>query len=414
MGITGSLGNSSWALVTIGALSLALPARGEAVRPYILDERGFTITVNPVGDVTDSLMRAMSYLSKRKHPEDHWTLKITGGDYNLTESLYGVKLANTDIMSDLSEPAKLRKARNFDKTKGEYLLVCRYCQNVTIKNIEFHGSSPNYSADHYYPKSPYYSDQGIWLTSTKNVTITNNGFFDFGNSALRVNTYQGDPVKGVNSSGNKVVGNLFRNVFQTSTTADNDWVHGGTAHYLFQGNVFYDLRNSIKFASRTAGATDVQVLDNTIHNSSNDAFEMVGYNNIEFSGNTIRNLKGFIINCYTNDKAPSSWTWGSGFVFKNNDISGARYGIRFVNGTYANGKNPTARGIVMSGNKISDLGDNAATAFRFSGPVDGLTIRGNALESIRSRSYWSWAAKTTNNLTLTDNTVDGSRFNNPR
>ena len=317
---------------------------------YQLDVPNRTISVVPMAttaETTADLRDAFTYLVNRADKNNKWTLQLATGDYYINKQLYVNNLQNVDLFSNLNKPARLIKDKTFNSaTGGEYLLNFQFGKNLSVTGMQFYGHT-----DFAKNSDPVWPDQGVSFGSCNTVMVKNNGFFNFGNSALRVTTTERDPVRGVNSFNTTVANNLFNNIYQISTTP-NDEIHGGTSNFLLQSNVFYNLRGSVKFASRTDGAKDVKILANRIIGGDHYAFEINNYNNVEIRGNTIQNMKEFALNIYNNPRATTTFTWGNNFTIADNLISNVGRGIRFSTEPYANGTTYTPSNVVFINNTL--------------------------------------------------------------
>jgi hypothetical protein len=350
--------------------------------PYTVDQRNKIVTVSPnVKDVTGAVNSALAYLINRPDKNVRWTLKFLPGKYVLTKHMYADKLENVSLVSDRTNPAVMIKSPT---AQGEYLYYSRFSKNVSLTGFKFYGKT-----DFKNSLDPVWPDQGLYFGSCNGITLDRNNFYNFGNAALRVTTTESDPVRGVNSFNTTVTNNYFNNVYQISTTS-NDEIHGATANYVFQSNTVNNLRGSVKFASRTAGARNVKVLGNVISGGDHYGLEIDNYSDFEISGNRIENIKEYAINVYTNPRAPKGFVWGNNFFIKSNTISNVGRGIRFSPEPYADGYTFVPTNVAIENNVLSGVRDGNTSIPAISiinGKVNTLRIVGNKMTGVASRNY---------------------------
>jgi hypothetical protein len=370
----------------VSCLNTVAQAAGTASPPtYSLDTKSRIITIHRKGDAATQINNALSYLAARPDKNLPWTVKFDGGSYYLSKSLFAEKLENVSLVSDRGNPAILVKGPDFS---GEYLFYTRFSTNVTMRGFDFYGQTKHYNPSNYGtdPNTPVWRDQGLYFGSSNGVTVNMSRFFNFGNAAIRVTTTEKDPIPGVNSFNTQITQNYFNNVFQISTTS-NDTIHGGSSNFLFQGNTFDYLRGSVKFATRTPGASSVYIRYNSIRSSSMDGLEIVGYTNVEVSNNQFQNIARNAVNCYSNERAAKGFAWGDGLTFKNNTINNTGGGIRFSADAFPDGFQPTPSNVTISNNTISNLNGNAPAITLLKGPFSGLKVTNNQFSNIPSKKY---------------------------
>jgi hypothetical protein len=356
----------------------------QPAQAYTLDKANRIITVSPTGDYTADARKAIEFLLKRPDPSVMWRLRFLPGKYYLKLPLYSVGLQNVEILSNPSEPAKFIKAAGFPQ---DYLFYTRMSRNITIRGFEFYGQTSFQDS-----KNPVWTDQGIYFGSCNNVKIDNNKFFNFGNAAIRVTTNEADPVKGVNSFNTVVTNNYFNNIYQISTTS-NDNVHGATANYLMQNNTIVNLRGSVKFASRTDGAKDIKILNNVINGGDRYGLEIDNYDDFEIRDNTIENIRSVAINIYTagdKDKIVRGFPWGDNFTIANNIIKSCGRGVRFSHEPFHDGFQYVPRNLVIANNTLNVVREPATQVPAIAvlnGKVDGVKLSQNKLYSIASKNY---------------------------
>jgi hypothetical protein len=380
------------ALVVAVALSMAtcasqlsFAATGSPAQAYTIDSKARTITLQPTADAANQINNALLYLNKRADQSNVWTVRFRPGRYMLSKSIRLDRLQNVSLVSDRKNPAILKK--DPATFKNEYLFYTRFSKNVTVSGFDIYGLSVTFKPELYATStSPIWRDQGLYFGSCNGVLVNENRFFNFGNAALRITTTEADPVLGVNSFNSSVLQNYFRNVYQVTTTS-NDTIHGGTSNYYFRGNTFDELRGSLKFASRTPGATNVRVHYNNIRSGNTDGIEIVGYNNMEFYKNKIQNVAGHAINCYSNGRSVSGFQWGDNIQFISNEISGANWGLRFSADAFGDGYRPSPNNIKIEKNLFNNITGPSPAIALSNGIFKALTITDNQLNNIISKKY---------------------------
>jgi hypothetical protein len=367
---------------------------------YSLDAKSHLITIHPIGDASTQINSAFSYLTNRADQDTLWTMKFDGGNYYLNRQIGANYLNNVTLLSDRNNPAILIKSQSF---QNEYLFYTRFSKNVAIKNFDFYGLSRVYNPNNYTsdPNASVWRDQGLYFGSSNGVVVNMNRFFSFGNAAIRITTTERDPIPGVNSFNSEVTQNYFNNVFQVTTTS-NDTIHGGSSNYLFQGNTFDDLRGSIKFASRTGGASNVYIRFNTIRSSNTDGIEIAGYTNMDVYKNVFQNIARNAINCYSNDRSVNGFQWGDNITFRNNIVKNTGGGFRFSADASGNGFQPVPRNVAFTDNDFSDLTGSAPAITLLNSPFPGLKITNNKFSNIPSKSYF-YIQQKSSDMTISNN-----------
>lgn len=371
---------------------------------YTLDTTNKIITLKPVtGDASPAIASAMSYLLNRSDKSTTWTMKFMPGTYNIGRQIYAQGLQNVNMVSDRANPAIWKKMSSFSDVNGEFILYVKYGKNISVNGFHFIGKTSFATS-----KAPVWPDQGVYFASSNGVTIDRNQFYNFGNAAVRVCTAQGDPVKGVNSFNTKVTNNYFKNVYQTSTTTTS-WDHGGTANYLFQYNTFENLIGSVKFATRTAGAKNVRILNNWIKNSDHYGFEINAYDGVELAYNKIENVKEFAINIYNNTGIKSPFAWGN-YNMHDNTITNAGMGLRYSVEPYSNGYTFVSKNLTLNNNTFNTIKNTTSAAFYVvNGKVDYVKVTTNKFNNIASRKYIQLPSGI-QNISITGNLVNGMEY----
>jgi hypothetical protein len=389
-------------LMTTGLLAYALWVQSVPVWAYQIDQSKHIITVSPTGDYTTDARKALTYLLQRPDKETLWTLRFNPGKYYMSRPLYGVGLKNVQFVSSPDNPAMLIKGGQF--TESEYLIYLRMSEKIGVRGFQFYGRTLFKTNN-----NPVWPDQGLFFGSCRNVTIDRNHFYNFGNAALRVTTSESDPVKGVNSFDTNVTDNTFNNIYQISTTSNDD-AHGATARYWLKNNTIANLKGSIKFASRTSGAQDVHIMNNNINGSEHYGLEIDNFDNLEIVGNTLQNIKGIAINIYTNPRVNKGFNWGNNFNISDNQIHNVRRAIRFSPDPSADGYKPVPKNLKIVNNTLTEITESDPHVSAISvvnGVVNGVKITDNKMSSVKNRKFIT-ISKGSNPITQINNTGEGN------
>jgi hypothetical protein len=336
------------------------------------------------------LLAQLPSFAYRPDKDVTWTAKFAPGKYVLTGQVTSSGLQNTILSSDPKAPAQLIKVDGWDSaTSSEYLLSLRMANKVQLNGFEFYGQTSFANNS-----SPFWPDQGVYLGSCNVVKVDGNKFYNFGNAALRVVTDARDPIAGVNSFKTQVSNNTFNNIYQTATTS-TDKLHGGTAQSSWINNSFYNLRGSIKFASRTPGAEKIEFLNNTVNGGDHYGLEIDNYNDFTIKGNTFQNLKQYAMTIYTNGDGnlmSKGFPWGNNFTIANNTISNVGYGIRYAHNAFWDGTQNIPKNLVIDNNNISSITNTTSytpVILITGGIVDGVQVTNNKMTNIINKNYVS-------------------------
>lgn len=379
---------------------------------YQVDSANRILSVSPgttPSATTTDLRNAMSYLVNRADKDSLWTMKFAPGKYVLSGQVSSTGLQNTILSSSPSEPAQIIKMPTWDDdVNGEYMLYFRMANKVQLLGFEFYGQT-SFAEN----SDPHWGDQGVYFGSCNIVKIDSNKFYNFGNAALRVVTDARDPVPGVNSFKTQVSNNLFNNVYQTATTSI-DKIHGGTALSTWKNNTFYNLRGSIKFASRTTGANTIEFVNNMVNGADHFGLEINNYSDFKIQGNTFQNIKEYAMTIYTNGDATimnGGFAWGDNFNISNNTIQNVQYAIRYAHNAFYDGFQNIPKNLVIDNNTISNVtGLSNVPAINVTGGlVDGVQITSNKFSAIATKRYYNVISGCTN-VSILNNLVDGVAY----
>jgi len=396
-------------LPLVGLVSVLLLQLSSAFA-YQTDTVNHVVTLSPgtsISATTSDMRSALSYLVNRSDTATQWTLKLTPGQYVLSGQVTTNGLQNTIITSsDMTQPAQLIKAPGWDgATSGEYILYNDMCKSVQMIGLAFYGqTSFAASAD------PYWPDQGVYFGSCNVVKIDSNQFYNFGNAALRVATWERDPIAGVDSFKTQVSNNRFDNFYQTSTTVQDN-IHGGTALSTWINNTFTRIHGSVKFASRTPGATTIQFYNNILDTGEHFGLEINNYNNFDLKGNTIRNIQSVAMNIYTG--AIPGFPWGDSFSIHNNNISNVGRGIRYSHEPGSDGFQYVPSNLLIDSNTLTNVHDVSGipAIWVVNGNVNGVTISNNNMSGITNQDYVSVTSGSTS-VSILNNLAEGQPYPN--
>lgn len=299
------------------------------------------------------------------------TVFFPSGVYHLDKS---IQLVNFDTVSFIGRkatdtPSVLLKTELFgnsiNRLVNDYrkaaILDFRYGRNLTVEFLSLKGQTTSLYESH------IWWDNGIYIGSSYNTDISENKFYDFGDSALTITTDFDDTTGQINSKNHFVSNNYFYNITQTSTTSTK----GGSSNYSFVGNTVKHVKGSIKFATRKAGASHLKITNNKITSAGvgsgipiNNGFEIEGYTKVHISTNTLDSGDGvgIVVRAAQNENTESGHDWGDVFI-SGNHISEYRQGIYISNLPHAgDGSLGTLKNIFINDNQLVDMwnGDNQA------------------------------------------------------
>jgi hypothetical protein len=311
----------------------------DCVSAYKVDSLNHTIDVTAlVGSPNVTIAKVVQILNARPDKSVRWMVRFDNrADYIVDRTVTFDEMRNVHLWSDMNHPAKfIKNAAN--QANIEYLWRCLHCEDVTIQGFRFEGWTTEFDPFNY-----NWVDQGVFLPSTKRVTVVNNGFFNIGNAALRVTTYWADPINAdfppINCIDNVVTNNLFKNVQQVTTTSDGpaghiNHGHGGCRGLAVTNNVFRDLQGALKFASRVPGTGDITVTGNRFLHSEHLGIDVSGYDGITISDNYFEDISTNMVSLYTNQNADEVFDWGNNIVVQNNTGVRVGGGVYFGNSPY--------------------------------------------------------------------------------
>jgi hypothetical protein len=383
---------------------------------YQLDTPNHVVNISPSATpaaTTSDVRSAVSFLTKRTDKDVLWTLKFAPGKYILTAQVSSTGLQNTILSSNPKAPAQIMKVDGWNSaSSAEYLLSFRMANKVQLNGFEFYGQT-KFTSD----SNPVWPDQGVYFGSGNIVKVDSNKFYNFGNAALRVVTDAQDPVAGVNSFKTQVSNNTFNNIYQTATTSI-DKIHGGTAQSTWNNNSFYNVRGSIKFASRTPGAEKVEFTNNTVNGGDHYGLEIDNYKDFTIKGNTFQNLKQYAMTIYTNGDGnlmSKGFAWGDNFNIANNTIQNVGYAIRYAHNAFWDGTQNIPKNLVIDSNTISSVTNTTSYTPVISvtgGIVDGVQITNNKMSGIINKKYFGVQQGCTN-VSILNNLADGVAYSLP-
>jgi hypothetical protein len=354
-------------------LALLLPGmpHGEAFTatvniPRICGQRCTQINVAQTGiRPNDGVDDAPQLNQLLKSARQNTILYFPAGRYELGSSLRGDQLNNVALIGETG--AELVKTPAF---KDEYLFYSRFSRNVGIRNLIFRGNTSD--------RSRYsWGESGIYFGSSDGVVIENSNFYDFGDAAIRVTTSQSG-AQGVHSYNATVRNNYFENITQVTTTSNQNR-YGGTNGFFLYNNVFRHLKGTVKFATRTPGAGQIIVRNNSISGvpaiPTSNGIEVVSYSNVFLENNLIADCGGFGMNIYTNTgPGIEGFDWGN-YLIRNNTITRCAKGIRVSVSPYRNGYVPQVSTITIENNRLQVAAPQAIQLLN--GQIRNAVVQGN-------------------------------------
>jgi predicted outer membrane repeat protein len=426
------------------------------LKSYSIDATNHIIQVTGrVGSLPVTIPTVVQFLNQRPDKSVRWTVRFDNqADYLVKQTVIFDELRNVSLWSDLLHPANFKKDPAALATT-EYLWRCLHCEDVTIEGFRFEGVTGVADANGdiaipFDPFAPNWADQGVFLPSTHRVTVLHNGFYNIGNGALRVTTYWADPIDAthpaINCLDNVVQENLFKNIYQVTTTSDGPanhihHGHGGCRNLNVIGNTFRNIHGGLKFASRvgdtlhvpaTQNAGHVLVSNNKFYGSEHLALDISGYSDIEISDNYFQDIAHNIASIYTNYNADNAFQWGDDIRFLRNTAVNIGGGIYFGNSAYpannapyTNGEQFVANRFRFENNVLTGVvqnvevpevkdGQKVWTKMQenlFSGSnINGMSFQNNQISQMALPKYMFTLPSSITNVTIAGNTLDGVRF----
>ncbi len=316
-----------------------------------------------VGDRVVDDTAAMVYILSRL--TDHSTLRFDGATCSISSSL---RLDSVNGLAILGDGGGLYKSGGTTLFTNP-MLQLKFCNDLRINNILIEGS--------FNGSSIAFGDYGVRVLSSERVLLSDSLFKNLGDSAWTVSTADGSlPLGETKSKDVTVTGNMFDNVWQTSTTGNS----GGVIGYVFSNNICNTL-GAVKFASRSDNAKNLVVSGNTITSATDAAIELVGYTDVLIKGNTI-NGKAYGINTYLNPYSEAATSPLKDIRIESNIIKSETGPCLRVNTELLALSPYNYTGLSIKNNTISrsdELGN--AEAFYFKGDgFDDVTIEGNNIK----------------------------------
>lgn len=311
----------------------------------------FSAIANPIPNdgVDDS--DAIEQLLLDALPGDVITLEP--GYYDICSTIYASKLENVTLKGLGDGEVHLTKCNNFN---GEYLLFIFNSDQFKIDNIRFYGLTKEHYVDSL-NKNIVWGEQGVLFAGTTNSSVTNSGFFDFGDAGLRVTSSLSHPSQlPINSKNFTATYNVFYNVTQVTTTHSWSKDFGGTENITFKYNLFSNIKGGLKLASRKY-VEKAEIAENSFVDIYGSAIELVYYSDVDVKNNNFTNIHGFVMNVYPNSPSavnePIDW---NDITFIANSVAKSKGGLRFKSdntGELINDK--YIRGILISKNSFIDV-----------------------------------------------------------
>jgi hypothetical protein len=250
----------------------------------------------------------------------------------------------------LGEPgAVIKKTGRF-----QFMLAFIASSDVTIEGLSFEGVTTNREA-------VVWGEEGVYFGSSARSTIKNCRFANFGDAAVRITTTL---VRGVcDSLDGKILNCRFDNVTQVTTTQGMEGNYAGTDGMLIQGNVFDNLKASIKVAAR-APTTGSRIIGNHIRSSRRDGIQVESVSDVRIEGNRLERIAGTAILLNVNPHVPPDspgFAWDRVAV-RDNHIRQAGRGVQVYLKPYADGSEFDMTGLEITGNEFQDITDANAEA----------------------------------------------------
>lgn len=159
-----------------------------------------------------------------------------------------------------------------------------------------------------------WTHHGLYLGSANNAIIRQNTIFGFGDACLRLTTSPYHETGGVHSDNVLVSNNVFDQCSQISTTIKHDRM-GAVNNLEFSDNTFRNMRGPLKISTRQP-AFGLKILRNKFINGHNSVMDIIGYSDVEVKNNLIQDYpNGHFLDMRPNSEVDET------IVVKNVDIS---------------------------------------------------------------------------------------------
>ena len=290
---------------------------------------------------------------------------IPKGIYNVQKSIYIKDFENLTIKGEIANDysTKFLKSNNFgnnsnfliDKAEEGSIFIFSFGNNINLKNIVLEGQTPKEVSYNWW-------DHGVSFSSVKNVNVFSNSFYNFGDSALRIVTDPDSQSGTIECQYINVLNNYFENITQTSTTSKK----GGCKNYNFSGNTLKYLKGAVKFATRVNGAKSVLISNNNISVAGDDlgyehnnGIEIEGYSNVDISNNIIKNgyLGNGIVVRQPHKSYNGAFDWSNINIYDNHIID-FKKGIYYSNLPLPDGSLSVSSNHIISNNIFESLNNN--------------------------------------------------------
>lgn len=270
------------------------------------------------------------------------TLLFPKGVYHLDavvwiESLRDIRLAG--------EPgATIKKG-----CESQYMFAFIAGTDVTVEGLSFEGKTED-------PRALVWGEEGLYFGSCTRPTVKGCRFANFGDSAVRMTTSLATGEAG--SFDGKILNCRFDNVTQITTTQGMEGNYAGTSGIRIEGNVFENLKGSIKLATR-APCSGGRIIGNQVRSSRRDGIQVESVSDVLIESNTLERIAGTAILLNTNDQVPTDapgFAWDRVTV-RNNVIRGAARGIGVYLKPYPDGSQFDMTGLEITGNRFEGIAD---------------------------------------------------------
>ena len=264
------------------------------------------------------------------------------GNYRLDSSVWIVDAQQIRLLGESG--ALLQKTGGY-----QYMLAFIGSGDVTVEGLSFEGRTMDTEA-------VAWGEEGLYFGSCTGSTVKNCRFANFGDSAVRITSSL--TVGTTDSFDGKILDCYFNNVTQITTTQGMAGAYGGTSEMLIQGNVFDNLKASIKVAGRapTSGAT---ITGNHVRSSRRDGIQVESVSDAVIADNTLENIARVGVLLNVNDSTPAD---AAGFPWDRVSVDGNRFlncasGVQVYLKPYLDGSQFDMEGLEITGNTFDGITD---------------------------------------------------------
>ncbi|MDO6527245.1 glycosyl hydrolase family 28-related protein [Motilimonas sp. 1_MG-2023] len=291
--VTSNLGNTSVIPYTVEVIHSPLPAVTffeNSTPTKLVTDYG----MHPNDDIDDSV--AFERLLENLNDGD--VIEFPTGTFIFEKSvkIFSGFAKNVTIQGNTGTVIQKTIAPGSNPDLRDSLIFIDKSEGLIIQNLSFIGVFNSLE------ETATWNHHGLYLGSASDAIIRQNTFFGFGDACLRVTTSPYHDIGGVHSNNVLVSNNLFEQCTQISSTIKKD-EFGSVNNLEFSDNTFKNMRGPLKLATRQP-AFGLKILRNKFINGYYDAINIIGYSDVEVKNNIIKDYpNGYFLNMRPNSES---------------------------------------------------------------------------------------------------------------